>query len=53
MNDSQLNFFAKMISSAMKSGDMDKVGEMYAKVSATADMEQAAKLEAMIAELMG
>jgi hypothetical protein len=49
----QLKVFANMIANAMKAGEMDKVSEIYSKVSTMASMEDAAKLEAMIAELMG
>jgi hypothetical protein len=49
----QLKVFANMIANAMKAGDMDKVTEIYNKVSAMASMEDAAKLEAMIAAAMG
>jgi hypothetical protein len=52
MNDMQLKVFAGMIAAAMKAGDMDKVTELYAKVSSMASMEEAAKLEAMIAAAM-
>jgi len=53
MNDAQLTLFSKLIISAMKAGDMEKVSELYSKVSATATMEQAAKLEEVIAAGMG
>jgi hypothetical protein len=49
MNEMQLKVFANMIVAAMKAGDMDKVSEIYNKVSGMATMEDAAKLEAMIA----
>ncbi|MCL1903314.1 MAG: hypothetical protein FWF94_02720 [Oscillospiraceae bacterium] len=53
MNDAQLTLYSKLIATAMKGGDMDKVSELYGKVSATASMEEAAKLEGMIAANMG
>jgi hypothetical protein len=37
----------------MKGGDMDKVSELYGKVSNAASMEEAAKLEQMVATAMG
>jgi len=49
MTDGQLAVWAKIIANAMKSGEMDKVTEIYGKISATTSMEEAAKLEAMIA----
>ncbi|MCL1881413.1 MAG: hypothetical protein FWF76_04475 [Oscillospiraceae bacterium] len=52
MNEAQLSVYAKMIATAMKSGDNDKVGELYGKVTATASMEEAAKLEELIAANM-
>jgi hypothetical protein len=53
MNEAQLTLFSKLIATAMKAGDMDKVSELYSKVSATASMEEAARLEALIAASMG
>ena len=48
-----MKVWANMIANAMKAGDMDKVTELYGKVSAMASMEDAAKLEALIAASMG
>ena len=53
MNEGQLRVWASMIAKAMQAGDMDKVTELYGKVSAMASMEDAAKLEALIAQIMG
>jgi len=52
MNEAQLKLWCNMIVAAMKAGDMDKVAELYGKFSALASMEDAAKLEAMIAAAM-
>ena len=49
MNDAQLKLFSTLIVNAMKAGEMDKVTEIYNKVSTMASMEDAAKLEGMIA----
>ncbi|MDR0293831.1 MAG: hypothetical protein LBH95_06740 [Oscillospiraceae bacterium] len=49
MTDGQLAVWAKVIVTAMQAGDMDKVTEIYSKISTMASMEEAAKLEAMIA----
>lgn len=53
MNEMQLKVFANMIAAAMKAGEMDKVSEIYSKVSTMASMEEAAVLEQMIAAAMG
>jgi hypothetical protein len=53
MNEMQLKVFANMIANAMKAGEMDKVSEIYGKVSTMASMEEAAELEKMIAAAMG
>ena len=52
MNEAQLKLWATLIAKAMSAGDMDQVTQIYSKVSAVATMEDAAKLEAMIAEVM-
>ncbi|MDR0324494.1 MAG: hypothetical protein LBI19_00175 [Oscillospiraceae bacterium] len=52
MNEMQLKVFATMIAAAMKSGNMEKVTEIYHIVSEKGTMEDAAKLEDMIAALM-
>ena len=52
MNDMQLTVWAKMISAAMKTGDMDKVTQLYGDISNKASMEEAARLEEIIASLM-
>lgn len=49
MNEMQLKVWAKMISTAMSAGDMDKVAEIYSIVSEKATMEDAAKLEELVA----
>lgn len=51
MNEMQLKVWAKMIFTAMSAGDMDKVTEIYSMVSEKASMEEAAKLEEIIASL--
>ena len=51
MNEMQLKVWAKIIFNAMNAGDMDKVTELYSKISTQATMEDAAKLEQMIAAL--
>jgi len=51
LNEMQLTVWAKMIVTAMSSGDMGKVSELYGKVSEKMSMEDAAKLEALIAAL--
>ena len=53
MNEAQLTLWSKLIVSAMKAGDMDRVSSIYGKISETASMEEAAKLEGMIAALLG
>jgi hypothetical protein len=53
MNDIQLMVWAKMIASAMKDGNMELMNESYGKFSEIASMEDAAKLEGMIASLAG
>jgi len=52
MNEKQLSFYAKMIATAMKSGDDAKVAELYGKAMGAASMEEAAKLEELIAAAM-
>ena len=52
MNDMQLTMWAKIIAGAMKSGDMEKVSEIYSKISENATMENAARLEEIIATLL-
>ena len=49
MNEMQLKVWAKLIATAMKSGDMEKVAEIYSNLSEKASMEDAAKLEELIA----
>jgi len=49
MNEMQLKVWAKMIVTAMGLGDMDKVAEIYGKLSEQMTMEDAAKLEELIA----
>ena len=51
MNEAQLKLWAKLIFNAMNAGDMDQVTKIYSNVSEKASMEDAAKLEAFIAEL--
>ena len=51
MNEMQLKVWARLIITAMKAGDMDKVAEAYGKVSENGTMEDAAKLEQFIIEL--
>ena len=53
MNEAQIMVWAKMIVSAMNSGNMDQMNEVYGKFSEKASMEEAAQLEATIAQLMG
>ena len=52
MNEMQMKVFANMIAKEMKAGNMDKVTELYGKVSEMASMEEAAKLEELIAAAM-
>jgi hypothetical protein len=49
MTDGQLLVWSKMIATAMNAGDMEKVTELYGKVSEAGSMEDAAKLEQMVA----
>ena len=51
MNEMQLKVWAKLIFTAMNSGDMSKVAEIYSTISEKASMEEAAKLEEFIAAL--
>jgi hypothetical protein len=53
VNEMQLTVWAKMIITGMKSGNMDRVAEIYGMVSEKASMEEAAKLEEIIASLSG
>ena len=52
MNEAQLKLWATLIAKAMSAGNMDQVTQIYSKVSAVASMEDAAKLEEMIAQIM-
>jgi hypothetical protein len=53
VNEAQLTLFSKLIATAMNAGDMNKVSELYSKVSGMASMEEAAILEQKIALAMG
>jgi hypothetical protein len=53
MNEAQLTLFSKLIATAMSAGDMNKVSELYSKVSGMASMEDAARLEEKIAAALG
>jgi hypothetical protein len=47
----QLTVWAKMIITGMSTGNMERVAEIYGMVSEKASMEEAAKLEEIIASL--
>ena len=53
MTNEQLAFAAKLIAESMKAGNMNKVTDIYNTISTQMSMEEAAKLEQLIAALMG
>ena len=49
MTEQQLAYAAQLISASMKAGNIDKVTEIYKTISPNMSMEDAAKLEQLIA----
>jgi hypothetical protein len=52
MSDEQLMTLAKAIVAAMTAGEMNKVTQIYERLSAAGTMEDAAKIEKFIEGLM-